>query len=102
MTLTYTQKCATLCNKLQVVDPYATTSLCDTLGDMGWPRLVGSLKVKVSNAKEPYKRDDILQKRPIILRSLLIKATPYDSVVSVLNKMQQAPSLRRIATRVPV
>jgi len=31
----------------------------------------------VSFAKEPYKRDDILQKRPIILRSLLIVATPY-------------------------
>jgi len=44
---------------------------------MGWLRLVGSLKVKVSNAKEPYKRDDILQKRPIILRSLLIVANPY-------------------------
>ena len=27
--------------------------------------------------KEPYKRDDILQKRPTILRSLLIVATPY-------------------------
>jgi len=27
--------------------------------------------------KEPYKRDYILQKRPIILRSLLIVATPY-------------------------
>ena len=26
--------------------------------------------------KEPYKRDDILQKRPIIWRSLLIVATP--------------------------
>jgi len=43
---------------------------------MGWLRLVGSLKVKVFFAKEPYKRDDILQKRPIILRSLLIAATP--------------------------
>jgi len=31
---------------------------------------------RVSFAKEPYKRDDILQKRPIILRSLLIEATP--------------------------
>jgi len=38
---------------------------------MGWLRLVGSLKLWVSLAKEPYKRDDILQKRPIILRSLL-------------------------------
>ena len=44
---------------------------------MGWLRLVGSLKWQVSFAKEPYKRDDILQKRPIILRSLLAKATPY-------------------------
>ena len=43
---------------------------------MGWLRLVGSLKVKVSNAKEPYKRDDILRKRPMILRSLLMVATP--------------------------
>jgi len=31
----------------------------------------------VSFAKEPYKRDHILHKRPIILRSLLIVATPY-------------------------
>jgi len=31
--------------------------------------LVGSLKLQVSFAKEPYKRDNILQKRPIILRS---------------------------------
>ena len=44
---------------------------------MGLLRLVGSLKLRVSFAKEPYKRDDILQKRPIILRSLLIVATPY-------------------------
>jgi len=42
----------------------------------GWLRLVGSLKLLVSFAKEPYKRDCILQKRPIILRSLLIVATP--------------------------
>jgi len=47
-----------------------------TLHGKKWLRLVGSLKVKVSNAKEPYKRDDILQKRSIILRSLLIVATP--------------------------
>jgi len=34
-------------------------------------------KIKVSCAKEPYKRDYILQKRPIISRSLLFEATPY-------------------------
>jgi len=39
---------------------------------MGWLRLVGSFKLKVTFAKEPYTRDYILQKRPIILRSLLI------------------------------
>ena len=43
--------------------------------DMGWLRLAGSLKLYVSFAKEPYKRDYILQKRPILLRSLLFVAT---------------------------
>jgi len=45
--------------------------------DMGWLHLVGSLQWQVSFAKEPYERDDILQKRPVIWRSLLIVATPY-------------------------
>jgi len=45
--------------------------------DMRWLRLVGSLKLQVSFAKEPNERDYILQKRPIILRSLLLEATPY-------------------------
>jgi len=44
---------------------------------MRWLRLVGSLKLKVSFAKELYKRVYILQKRPIILISLLIVATLY-------------------------
>ena len=44
---------------------------------MGCLRLVGSLKLQVSFAKEPYKNDHIMQKRPIILRSLLIVATTY-------------------------
>jgi len=43
---------------------------------MGWLRLVGSFKLLVSFAKEPYKRNNILQKRPTILRSLLLEATP--------------------------
>ena len=46
-------------------------------GGMRWLRLVGSSKLVVTFAKEPYKRDDILQKRLIIVRSLLIVATPY-------------------------
>jgi len=44
---------------------------------MGWLQLVGSSKIQVSFAKKPCKRDYILQKRPIFLRSLLIVATPY-------------------------
>jgi len=44
---------------------------------MGWLRLVGSIKLQVSFATEPYTRDDILQKRPLILWSLLTVATPY-------------------------
>jgi len=45
--------------------------------DMGWPRIVGALKSQVSFAKEPYKRDYILQKRPISFRSLPIVAVRY-------------------------
>jgi len=44
---------------------------------MGWQHVVGSLIFLVSFAKEPYERDDILQKRLENLRSILIAATPY-------------------------
>jgi len=44
---------------------------------MGWLQVVGFLTLQVCFAKEPYKRDYTLQKRPLILRSLLIIATPY-------------------------
>jgi len=43
---------------------------------MGWLRLVGSLKVYVSFAEYSLFQRVLLQKRPIILRSLLIVATP--------------------------
>ena len=59
---------------------------------MGWLRLVSSIKLQVSFAKEPYKRDDILQKRRIILRSLLIVATPYTF---------REPTTRIVATPIP-
>jgi len=49
----------------------------DTHSDMGWLQSVGSIKLQVSFAKEPYKRDDLLQKRPTNLSILLTKATPY-------------------------
>jgi len=44
---------------------------------MGWLRLVGSLKWQVSFAEYCLFYRALLQKRPIILRSLLIEATPY-------------------------
>ena len=52
------------------------------LRSMAWLRLLGSLKRQVSFAKEPYKRDCFLQKRTIILRSLLTVATPWSSLES--------------------
>ena len=45
--------------------------------DMGWLRLVGSLKLQVSFAEYRLFYRALLQKRPVILRSLLIEATPY-------------------------
>ena len=54
----------------------ARTKEGDPIHGMGWLQLVGSSKLEVSFAKEPYKRDDILQKSPRFLRSLLIEATP--------------------------
>jgi len=53
---------------------------------MGLLPLVGSLK-QVSFAKEPYKRENILQERPMIVRSLLIVATPYICVKAPTRKM---------------
>jgi len=43
---------------------------------MGWLRLVDSLELQVSFAEYRLFYREILQKRPIILRSLLIVATP--------------------------
>ena len=54
---------------------------------MGWLRLVGSLKLYVSFAKEPYKSEDILQKRTIILRNLRIVATPYPCSLPVCHDL---------------
>jgi len=47
---------------------------------MGWLRLVGSLKLYVSFAEYRLFYRALSQKRPIILRSLLIEATPYHSI----------------------
>jgi len=72
-----------VCGMMLLQIPTATRESCVAAAQntqwtsLGWLRLVSSLKLQDSVAKEPYKRDNILQKRPIILRSLLIVATPY-------------------------
>ena len=49
---------------------------------MGWLRLVGSLKLQASFAEYGLFDRALLQKRPMILRSLLIVATPYETSTS--------------------
>jgi len=61
----------------------------------GWLRLVGSLKLQVSFAKEPYKRDYILLKRPLFLKSPLIVAAPYSN--NVKTSPRTTNSWRRVA-----
>jgi len=53
---------------------------------MGWLRLVGSFERQVCFVEYRLFYRALLQKRPIILRSLLIKATPYaQAVVAVIS-----------------
>jgi len=43
---------------------------------MGWLCIVASIKSYVSFAKEPFEKDNILQKRPLIVSILLTVANP--------------------------
>jgi len=66
----YSLLCVCLCLRMHVrIFVYLPRSSTDLacLFAMGWLRLVGSIKLSVPIAKEPYKRDYTLQKRPIIL-----------------------------------
>ena len=60
------QHTAARCNTLQQDDVWCTTCQKRAVNTMGWLWFVGSMKLQFSFAKEPYKRDYILQKRPII------------------------------------
>jgi len=65
--------CMRVCICMHVyVCVHACTSIC-----MGWLRLVGSLKLQISFAEYGLFYRALLQKRPVILRSLLVDATPY-------------------------
>ena len=68
--LCVTHKSASTCTELECATIMAN-------GRMRWLRLVGSLKSQVSFAEYRLCYRALLQKRPIILRSLLIVATPY-------------------------
>ena len=62
---------------------YLTQTLCMySHFHMGWLRLVGSLKLQVSFAECSLFYRVLLQKRPRILRSLLVVATPYTTDVT--------------------
>jgi len=68
------------CGKLQVSfakEPYKRDDVGKSLLNIGWLRLVGSLKLQVSFAEYIFFYRALLQKRPVILRSLLIAATRY-------------------------
>jgi len=54
---------------------------------MGWLRLVGFLKIYVSFAKEPYKRDDILQKRAIMWYGTYEFVTSHEAEVFRLTSL---------------
>jgi len=56
---------------------------------MGWLQLVGSLKLQVSFAEYRLFYRALLQKRPTVLRSLLIVATPYLHSVEYITRKQQ-------------
>jgi len=66
--------CVAACVAVCVAVSVATTTcissaLAQVKIHLGWLRLVGSINSQVSFAKEPYKRDNILQKTPIFYRS---------------------------------
>jgi len=64
---------------LDIVDIYCVDA-------MGWLRLVGSLKLYVSLENIGLFCGALLQKRPTILRSLLVIATPYvDAYLTLMH-----------------
>ena len=65
---------------------------------MGWLRLVSSLKSYVSFAEYRLFSRALLQKRLIILRSLLIVATPFDASVCKHIKCIHCSTLQHTAT----
>jgi len=66
--------------------------------DMGWLRWVGSLKLQVFFAEYSLFYRALLKKRPIILRSLLIVATPYERGHDMGHAMKYRSLLQNIVS----
>ena len=78
------------------------TSQLDTRFPMGWLRLVGSLKLQVSFAAYRLFYRALLQKTPVMLRSLLIEATPYPQWQRTFENFYLLVASRRmLGPRVP-
>jgi len=58
-------------------------NICTTYIYMGWLRPVDSLKSQVSLAEYSLFYRALLQKRPMVLRSLLIEDTPYPTYMYI-------------------
>ena len=65
---------------------------------MGWLRLVGSLQLQVSFAEYSLFYRALLQKRPIILRSLLIVTTPSQIQRVVMGWLRLVGSLKLLVS----
>jgi len=52
-------------------------------------RSVGSIKLQVCFAKEPLKRDYILQKRPVILRRRIVLLQCHDTLVATVSGIDE-------------
>jgi len=73
---------------------------CALSVSMGWLRFVGSLKTQVSFAKEPYKREYMLQKRRMFLRNTvcpLRRGSALDCALDTVHVTVHV--LRRLCTR---
>ena len=70
----------------------------DKRHDMGWLRLVGSLQIYVSFAEYRLFSRVLWQKRPMILRSLLIVATLYVYIMTYVYRHMSMGWLRLVGS----
>ena len=84
MYITYT-RCAYTCISTSNTTISVRIHVSTSITTMGWLRLVGSLKLQISFGEYRLFDRALLQKRPVILRSLLIVATPYINAYTCIS-----------------